>query len=246
MAHVSALGYNSADKTLYAGTGQGVWQKRILPEIAAAFAPYYAAYDGARVLGRPISDPLTAGVPRQYFEKGRLEDHQAEESDPNWRFMYGLLVDELQQAGAALAVGGDTSTVTYATIGDAAKAELQVAPPAGFGGGVQRRPDGSAFIPYDPALRPAHGQVVPDFFWEYVNRPDLFPGGWLHDVGLPMTAPLEATVDKGEARGRKITLQAFQRTVLTYDPLNPPDWTVERANVGTDYAKAFPAALIGR
>jgi hypothetical protein len=28
--------------------------------------------------------------------------------------------------------------------------------------------------------------------------------------------------------------------VLTFDPANPPDWQVERANVGTDYARAFP------
>jgi hypothetical protein len=35
-------------------------------------------------------------------------------------------------------------------------------------------------------------------------------------------------------------VQAFQRTVLTYDAANSPDWQVERANVGTDYARAFP------
>ncbi|MBI2906164.1 MAG: hypothetical protein HYX92_00765 [Chloroflexi bacterium] len=243
LAYVSALGYNPADMTLYAGTGQGVWQKRIPPDVAAAFAAYYASYDGWRVLGRPISYPLSAGMLRQYFEKGRLEYHP-EEADPNWRLMYGLLVDELQQAGAALPVGGDVSTVTYAEIRVAARPESQAPPPAGFSGGVHAGPDGSTFIPYDPHLRPAPGQVVPGFFWEYVSRPDLFPGGWLHDVGLPMTPPLEATVDKGEAKGRKITIQAFQRTILTYDPLNPPDWKVERANVGADYARAFPATLV--
>jgi hypothetical protein len=34
-------------------------------------------------------------------------------------------------------------------------------------------------------------------------------------------------------------VQAFQRTILTDDPLNPPDWQVERANVGSDYRKFF-------
>ena len=43
---------------------------------------------------------------------------------------------------------------------------------------------------------------------------------------------------------RTITMQAFQRTILTDDALNPPDWQIERANVGTDYRKAFPA-LVG-
>ncbi len=68
-----------------------------------------------------------------------------------------------------------------------------------------------------------------------VNRSDLFPGGWLHDIGLPMTEAVWAKVDKGDMKGRDVLIQAFQRTVLTYDPANPPDWQVERANVGTDY-----------
>lgn len=60
-------------------------------------------------------------------------------------------------------------------------------------------------------------------FWSYINRSDLFPSGWLHDIGLPMAEAVEAIVDKGEAKGRRITIQAFQRTVLTYDPLNPTE-----------------------
>ena len=39
---------------------------------------------------------------------------------------------------------------------------------------------------------------------------------------------------------RDVLVQAFQRTILTYDPLNPADYQIERANVGTDYARAFP------
>jgi hypothetical protein len=76
--------------------------------------------------------------------------------------------------------------------------------------------------------------VVPAFFWEYINRSDLFPGGWLHDVGLPLTQGRQVQVTKYLAEGpaqRTIWVQAFQRTVLTWDPLNSPDWQVERANV---------------
>jgi hypothetical protein len=47
-------------------------------------------------------------------------------------------------------------------------------------------------------------------------------------------------VDKGPDKGRRIIIQAFQRTILTDDPLNPAQWQIERANVGTDYACAFP------
>ena len=101
---------------------------------------------------------------------------------------------------------------------------------------------GGTFVPYDSNLRPAAGYVVRGEFWTYINRADLFPGGWVHDVGLPITAAQQVPVTKylpdGPAQ-RTIWVQAFQRTVLTQDPENPPDWQVERANVGTDYRKRF-------
>jgi len=59
-------------------------------------------------------------------------------------------------------------------------------------------------------------------------------------VGLPMTEAVPAVVTKGAAANRQIFVQVFQRTILTYDPLNPTDFQVERANVGTDYRRGFP------
>ncbi|MCL4369088.1 MAG: hypothetical protein M1337_07985 [Actinobacteria bacterium] len=100
--------------------------------------------------------------------------------------------------------------------------------------------DGSVFVPYDAALAPAAGHTIPSRFWEYINRTDLFPGGWLHDIGLPLTEALPATVTKGGEDARDIRIQAFQRAILTDDPLNPPDWQIERVNVGSDYKRAFP------
>ena len=116
----------------------------------------------------------------------------------------------------------------------------RIAPPAGFTGLTAVLSDGSVFIPFAADLSSSPGHVVAPRFWAYINRQDLFPGGWLHDVGLPITEPLEALVDKGPDKGRRIIVQAFQRTILTDDPLNPPQWQIERANAGTDYACAFP------
>lgn len=237
--NVGALVYGG--QKLYAGTNEGVWQTGAFTALASAFVGYYDSHDGWRVMGRPISAPLAVdGRLAQYFEKGRLEDHSQEVTDPNWQFMYGLLADQLQQASAALPVGGDTSTVSYATIHELASPDRRVAPPTFFLGGVHQQSDGSVFVPYNAHLQREAGHNVPPIFWNYLNRTDLFPGGWLHDIGLPMTEPVMATVDKGSVTGRQILIQAFQRTILTYDPLNPSDWQVERANVGTDYAKAFP------
>jgi hypothetical protein len=118
---------------------------------------------------------------------------------------------------------------------------------------VSVQPDGSAFVPFTTDLTVAPGHVVPKYFWDYINRPDLFPGGWLHDVGLPITEAIDARVDKGIIIGetiipvtdRPITIQAYQRTILTYDPANPEGWLVERANTGTDYWAIFPERVPG-
>lgn len=214
------------------------------PDVAPRFAAHYEEIDGLRLLGSPITGEITREpLPRQFFEKGLLEDHTATLGAAGpWGYMYGLLVDELQATRVNLPVGGDRSTISYATINDYAAPELRSDPGLGGNPGVGPRPGGGVFIPYTTDLSPAPGHIVPNYFWAYLNRDDLFPNGWLHDVGLPMTGVMDAVVDKGDARGRRIKLQAFQRTVLTYDPLNPPDWQIERANVGTDYLKAFPIA----
>ena len=100
--------------------------------------------------------------------------------------------------------------------------------------------DGSVFIPFSADLSSASGHNVSQVFWEYMQREDFFPAGWLHDIGLPLTEAIPATVDKGPLRGRQILVQAFQRTILTYDALNPTEFQVERANVGTDYQQRLP------
>ncbi len=198
------------------------------------FLRYYAEHDGPRLLGRTIGgQTILGGNFVQYFEKGRIEDHSG-------RIQYGLLVDELHQVRAPIPVGGDSSTVTYATINDLAASQRRIAAPAGFEAGVSFNDDGSVFIPFSADLSSAPGHNVSPVFWEYMQREDFFPAGWLHDIGLPLTEAIPATVDKGVLKGRQILAQAFQRTILTYDALNPAAFQVERANVGSDYRLVFP------
>ena len=222
--------------------------------VAPPFEAYYALVDGPVVLGQAIS-PLTVfgGLPAQYFEKARLEDHVATNVSGTFAydFEYGLLVDEMAGAGAPAPVGGDVSSLTYATINALADPALRVPPPAGFAGGVAPLPTGGTFVPYSADLAAAPGQVVPEHFWAYLQRPELFPGGWLHDAGLPLTAAVPARVDKGRVvdgdvafvTDVPITVQAFQRTVLTYDAANPEGFLVERANAGTDFQSVFPGQV---
>lgn len=205
------------------------------------FQRYYAEHDGLRVLGNTNSPPtFFANYFVQYFEKGRIEDHSAETSDPRWQLQFGLLVDELQGGQASVPIGGEASTLRYSDLPDISAPEKRLSPPEGFAGGMHVNRDGSVFVPYTADLRPGPGHNAAAIFWPYMNRQDLFPAGWLHDIGLPMTEVMPAMVDKGTMRNRQILIQVFQRTVLTYDPLNPPDFQIERANVGSDYRKAFP------
>jgi len=216
------------------------------------FLPYYNSVDGPRTLGGAISPVTTTsdGVPAQYFEKARLENRRAQNrtGNPAYDFEYGLLVDEMKAVRSPQAVGGDKSSVTYATIQDASDPTKRQAPPAGFTGNTLVMANGSVFVPFTADLSPAPGNVIPPFFWEFINRQDLFPGGWLHDVGLPITGAITANVDKGRIIGSDvqrvtnvpITVQAFQRTILTYDPANPAGYLTERANTGTDFMAVFP------
>lgn len=205
---------------------------RPLGDVAEPFRDYYNQYQGIRVLGYPLTDLVAAdaGYPAQYFEKGRIEDHRDEVRDPNWAFMYGRLTAELIERSPRGSV--NNTDTTYADLQRRNDPRLRHAPPPNLQVGKTSSIDG-VFIPYDPQLRPAPGYYVAPYFWNYINRRDLFPGGWLHDIGLPMSDTFTATTVKAGER-RTIWVQPFERTVLTYDPRNPVGWQVERGNLGTD------------
>lgn len=200
-------------------------------DIAEPFRDYYNRHQGIRVLGYPITDLVeAAGYPAQYFEKGRIEDHRRDAPEPHWQFQFGRLTAELMERDPGRAVSG--TSITYGALAEANRLAARVPIPAGFTGGATTTRAGE-FIPYDASLRPAPGYIVPLYFWAYMNRANLFPGGWLHDLGLPMTDAFQATAVKNGV-SRTISMQAFERTVLTYDPHNPAAWQVERGNIGAD------------
>jgi len=208
-----------------------------VPAIAEQFRDYYDLHQGMRVLGYPLSDLVEVnGFPAQYFEKGRIEDHRGEVqapggvADPNWAYMYGRLTVEVMERDPQGSIGG--SGYTYSVIRGEAEAQKRVAPPAGFLGGTMAAA-GGRFVPFDAHLRPAPGYIVPSYFWSYLNRTDLFPAGWLHDIGLPVTGAVTLKALKTNP-ARDVTIQAFERAILTYDPLNPADWRVEKGNIGAD------------
>ena len=208
-------------------------------EIGPQFARYYQRVTGEKVLGPAIGPPLDDA---QYFEKGRLEDHSAA-FEGEWAYAYGLLVPELIESGAKVRIAGNAGPA-YADLAARVSVEARVTSPSPSGGLVSN-PDGSVFVPFDGSLAGRSGHVVPSYFWRYVNDPDLFPGGWLHDTGLPMSETFTIEVAKGDQR-RAVVVQVFERAILTYDAANPAGFQVERANVGLAYRDAFPGRVLGR
>lgn len=199
--------------------------------VAQPFTGYYESHQGIRVLGYPLTGLLTVNTyPAQYFEKGRLEDHRAEATSLDWQFMYGRLTAELIDRNVQGPV--NNTTMTYADLQAATQPWRRQHPPENYTDGVMPV-GGGVFIPFDSYLRAAPGYFVPGYFWNYINRTDLFSGGWLHDIGLPLTQANTVQTTKNGVT-RPIITQAFERSVLTYDTLNPPEWQVERGNIGTD------------
>jgi hypothetical protein len=207
------------------------------PEVVEPFRAYYDQHQGIRVLGYPLTGLVEAdGYVAQYFEKGRLEDHRADRVAADWTIMYGRLAAELIEHGGQTFV--NATTLTYATLKRHHDPAQRHPAPENFVAGVAETPAG-VFVPYDPELRPAYGYIVSHSFWDYITRADLFPGGWLHDIGLPMTDAFQVKAYKNGVV-RELTVQAFERTVLTNDPRNPSDWQIERGNIGADAVRLLP------
>jgi hypothetical protein len=210
------------------------------PSVAEPFRDYYNRYQGMRVLGNPIAELAEVnGYAAQYFEKGRIEDHRHDANAPGWQFMYGRLTAELIERDPRGTVSG--TTLTYGDLRAASDPLGRHPAPAGFRGGTATVV-GGVFVPFDPLLRPAPGSIVQPYFWRYIARADLFPGGWLHDIGLPLADALAVSAYK-QGEWRDIFVQPFERTVLTYDPKNPAGWQIERGNIGADALRTLPAPV---
>lgn len=192
-------------------------------DVAAPFVSTYWRYHGSETLGL-VHSPLTevGGIPAQYFEKGRLEDHSA----TGQGVVYGRVTQEMMEGFPQVVLAN--SNLTY---GDIYRYSYSTfLPPAGFVGGTMEVA-GGVFVPFDINLGPVPGYIVPFNFWNYITDVSRFPHGWLQDVGLPMTDIFEAQIIATDGSTQAVTIQAFERTILIF---NPATGVVDRASIGTD------------
>lgn len=203
--------------------------------IARPFVSHYWRYSGDQVLGLVQTYMMERdGYNVQYFEKGRLEDHSNETADPRWAVMYGRLTVEMMEHAPAYAING--TPLTYGDLYRYSYAKFPI--PQGFTGGTMAL-DSGVFVPFDNDLNPAPGFIVPYYFWNYINRADLFPHGWLHDIGLPLTDVIEMDIMQQDGTYQTVQMQAFERSIVSYNSLNAPAWQVQRLNIGTDAVMAM-------
>ncbi len=194
--------------------------------IAQPFVSHYWRYRGERSLGLVQSALMEInGYPVQYFEKGRLEDHSRDGGGAA-ALMYGRLTVEMMEQMPMYTIGG--TSLSYGDLYRYGYSKFPV--PPGFTGGTMAVEYG-VFIPADTNLQPAPGYIVPFYFWNYINRADMFPRGWLRDVGLPLTDLIETQV-LVDGVYQTVMMQAFERTILSYNPNTAAE--VDRLNIGTD------------
>lgn len=207
------------------------------------FAQFYWRHHGIHTLGR-VHTPIleVGGVRVQYFDQGRLEDHRHLTSNPAEVVGHTPLTHVLMADAPWMPING--LPVTYGMLREQSGATIP--PPEGFAGGTLALQD-HIFIPANYGLTPGPGYLVPHQFWTYINRTSLFPGGWMHGVGLPLTQPFEVVVATADGE-RSLVVQAFDRTVLLLDLAEQHDWAVRRAHIGTDatwlyYGEPLAAAI---
>jgi hypothetical protein len=177
-----------------------------------AFQQYYAAHDGATLLGsaltpgyaahggwiqvftngallKPDSTPTNAAaqpgdIPAQVIAEGS--------ADPATGIIRVPLLHSLLTAGSGAPIGGASSSFTYADMRQATFADKQVSAPVWRA----ERGDTSAnavFVAEHQQHGQAFGHLIPLSIWAYINRSDVAPDGWEAALGRPLTEALAAT-----------------------------------------------------
>lgn len=230
-----------------------------------AFQAYYTAAAGSTTLGAPVTAafPVRQGWV-QFFASGALLLPGNQAATTNATNSAGLpdevvrdgLVDAtsgivrlpvlhaLLTAGSTLPIGGDGSTLTYAALRDATRADAMIVAPTtatvvSADADTQATPaaavsatttastatatvttttsiTGNIFVPGGTRDKTVIGHVIPAAIWQYINAPANAPDGWRTDFGSPLTEALSFTVTVNGAP-HAMLVQAFWRGALLVD-----------------------------
>lgn len=224
--------------------------------VSPLFARYYQNHDGTDTLG----EPLTAAFPStqgwlQFFASGALllpapENTSTGEArgqladlmekgtkDPATGVVSLPLLQELLAVGSQVPVGGEGSTITYVDLRQATSPTLMLpAPPTTSAYGGQ-----SIFVAGGRRGGEDVGHFIPQPLWNYINRHDISPDGWMRAFGAPLTEALPFRVTQHGSTHRML-IQVFSNggLVLNQDNVDTSGQpAIQRLDTGTDYLKTF-------
>src|SRR5262249_11757791 len=88
--------------------------------------------------------------------------------------------------------------------------------------------------------------LIAPVFWNYINRADISPDGWMKDFGAPLTEPLTCTITKNGSP-HHLLVQAFARNGLLLDQDAAVQPAVQQIPTGIDYLRTLgpPTVVIG-
>lgn len=210
--------------------------------IANFWGPLDTALSGQQ---EPYADTEGGSRLVQYFDKGRMEL-------TNGKVTNGLLATELisgklqlgdnafdtrQPANVPVAGDPDSPGATYATIANAP--QLRASTPPAIGSATTRAltvdgtlttfsPGGSepqaAIASYDTATQ----HNIPAAFAAFRDRAGVLT------IGFAISEPFWSRT-KVAGQDKDVLVQAFERRVLTFTPMNPAAFQVEFGNIGRHY-----------
>ncbi|HJT57691.1 MAG TPA: serine hydrolase, partial [Ktedonobacteraceae bacterium] len=221
--------------------------------VSPLFKAYYAAQNGTENLGKPVTVAFPTGQGWiQFFEMGALflpavqqqHFHSANDplvaliingvSDPDSSIVRLPLLQALLTVGSQMLVGGLGSSLTYVDLRKAANPDHMLPTPTTTPSHTEDPP---IFVKAGTRGSKDVGHLIPQTFWNYMQRPDIAPDGWQTDFGLPLTEALAFTIAKNGTT-HHLLVQAFWRDGLvldqdTLDASGQPE--VQRLNTGIDY-----------
>ncbi len=149
------------------------------------------------------------------------------------------LIQALLTAGSHIPIGGEGSSITYVNLRKAALSSLMLPAPGQMQTSTSSPPNHGIFIPGGKRAGKVVGHFVALPLWNYINRPDISPDGWIKDFGTPITEALSFTITK-DGQIHHLLVQAFLRDGLlldqdTLDASGQP--TIQRLTTGVDYLR---------
>ncbi len=206
--------------------------------------------------GEPYAEETDGSRQVNYFDKARMEVN--DRTGASTMVTAGLLVRDMiygkAQVGDTQFVNAEPANVpltgdplafnpdapTYASLHDIASIETDRSVPARPGqaitevlwkdGSVGTNPSLGSMAKYG-SYETTLGHNIAAVFDVYLQS---LPTDWHMSVGLPLAEPYWV---RSNLAGQPtwVLVQAFERRILTYTPINRPEWQVEMGNVGRHY-----------